>query len=178
MQRWRNKPSPLSRSSDPGEISTDTVFILMFFFKRSYREQKDVQQKKMKYISRKWERRKGKAMMDSYNRGRQIHKINTMKAHMCLLRIHQEFGSKFFGKLCKRRNTMHRFHQIKAINCSGNIANPDIRSNRKTLKDPSNATLLITWRASSIISLQQRSRSISHSTTQCVLMAYPQSPVQ
>lgn len=40
-------------SSEPDEIPTDTVSILVFFFKRSYREQRDVQQKKMKYISRK-----------------------------------------------------------------------------------------------------------------------------
>ena len=60
-------------------------------------------------------------MKEPYNRGRLIHKINTMKAYMCLLRIHQEFGSKFFGNLCKRRNTMHGFYQIKATNCSGKI---------------------------------------------------------
>ena len=60
-------------------------------------------------------------MMESYNRGGLIHKINTMKAYMCLLRIHQESGSNFFGNLCKRRNTMHGFHQIKATNCLGKI---------------------------------------------------------
>jgi len=94
---------------------------LCFSSKGLIENKKMSNKRKWSIISRKWERCKGKAMMEPYNRGRLIHKINTMKAYMCLLRIHQEFGSKFFGNLCKRRNTMHGFYQIKATNCSGKI---------------------------------------------------------
>lgn len=110
------------------------VFILfMLFFKRTYREQRDVQHKKIKYIRSKWERwDKRNSTMRSYNREGLMHKINTMKACLYLLRIHQEFGSKLFSILFKRRNmisfTICRSHQITADQLlRKNRTSPDTR---------------------------------------------------
>lgn len=70
-----------------------------------------------------------------------MHKINTMKAYVYLLRTHQEFGSKLFSNLCKRKNTTsyttQRFYQIKTDQfLRKSITSPDIRLNKPTLRIP------------------------------------------
>lgn len=96
-------------------------------------------------------------MMGSYNRGRLMSRINTMKAYMYLPKIHQEFGSKLFSNLCEKRNmisyTIYSSHQLPADQLLWkNINGADI-SPKQALKILQMQCYAVHGRISSIIAL-------------------------